>query len=142
VLCASPGYLAAHGEPGEPGEPGELKAHRCLHYGYLASGNRWRLHGPGGERSYAINCVMWSNNGQALATAAIEGHGIALLPTFIVGGALQEGELRTALTAHSPSPASLCALYPRHRHLSTKVRLFVDLLLERFGGRPYWDPVQ
>ena len=85
---------------------------------------------------------MWSNNGETLKAAASESQGIALLPTFIVGDALQAGELRTLLHDYTPRRASLCALYPRHRHLSTKVRLFVDLLAERFAGRPYWDLVQ
>ncbi len=139
VLCASPGYVTAHGEPTHPDE---LSGHRCLHYGYLASGSRWRLSGPDGERAYPINCVMWSNNGETLKAAAIESQGIVLLPTFIVGDALQAGELRTFLHDYTPRRASLCALFPRHRDLSTKVRLFVNLLVERFAGRPYWDLVQ
>ena len=139
VLCASPHYVAVHGDPTHPDQ---LSAHRCLQYGYLASGNRWRLRGPDGERAFPIRCVMWSNNGEALKAAAIESQGIVLLPTFIVGDSLQEGELRTVLHDYQPRRTSLCALYPRHRHLSTKVQLFVELLAERFGGRPYWDLVQ
>ena len=139
VLCASPAYLRAYGEPLQPGE---LKTHRCLHYGYQASGNQWRLSGPDGEFSVLINCVMWSNNGETLKDAAIKHQGIALLPTFIVGNALQEGELRTVLVDYQPTSITLCALYPRHRHLSAKVRHFIDLLVERFAGRPYWDLVQ
>jgi DNA-binding transcriptional LysR family regulator len=136
VLCASPEYLAACGEPAHPTE---LKLHRCLHYGHQESGSRWRLLGPGGEHSYAINCVMWSNNGEILKDAAVKHQGIALLPTFIVGEALQEGLLRTLMHDYQPPAITLCVLYPRHRHLSTKVRFFVDKVIERFGGRPYWD---
>jgi DNA-binding transcriptional LysR family regulator len=139
VLCASPEYLE---DVGEPTDPVELKRHRCLHYGYQASGSQWRLVGPESEQSYAINCVMWSNNGEILKDAAVNNQGIALLPTFIVGKALQSGELRTILTDYAPPSISLCVLYPRHRHLSAKVRLFVELLEERFGHRPYWDLVQ
>ncbi|HSN70716.1 MAG TPA: LysR family transcriptional regulator, partial [Steroidobacteraceae bacterium] len=68
VLCASPGYLK---QAGEPGHPVELRRHRCLHYGYLGSGSQWRLLGPDANRPYAINCVMWSNNGEALKEAAL-----------------------------------------------------------------------
>ncbi|MGH8167913.1 MAG: LysR substrate-binding domain-containing protein, partial [Woeseiaceae bacterium] len=57
VLCASPAYLAAHGEPQEPGD---LRRHRCLHYGYQKMGNQWKLAGPDGEVSVQIRCVMWS----------------------------------------------------------------------------------
>ena len=84
---------------------------------------------------------MWSNNGETLKTAAAQGQGIALLPTFIAGEELQSGALRTVLAEHPPSDLVVSALYPRHRHLSAKVRLFVELLEERFGGRPYWDLV-
>jgi len=139
VLCASPGYLEQHGEPLDPLE---LKDHRCLHYGYLGSGSQWKLAGPTGEHTYVINCIMWSNNGETLREAAIASQGIALLPTFIVGQALQNNELQTILTEFASPATSLCALYPRHRHLSSKVRLFVDVLEERFGDRPHWDLVQ
>lgn len=138
VLCASAEYLRA---AGVPSEPAELKQHRCLHYGYLGSGSQWRLDGPDGTRSYALNCAMWSNNGEVLRDAAIHHQGIALLPTFIVGQDLQNGQLQTILNDYSAPEAVLSALYPRHRFLSTKVRLFLDLLHERFGGRPYWDLV-
>ncbi|HET6470831.1 MAG TPA: LysR family transcriptional regulator [Pseudomonadales bacterium] len=138
VLCASPAYLAKNGEPRTPSD---LMSHRCLHYGYLASGNHWRLRGTRGDELVAINCVMWSNNGDVLKQAALADQGIALLPTFIVGDALQSGTLRTVLADHAPLDLTLFALYPRHRHLSTKLRHFVDLLVARFGGRPYWDLV-
>ena len=139
VVCASPEYLR---RAGEPTDPRELRSHRCLHYGYQSSGSQWRLVGPDAEGSYAINCVMWSNNGQILKDAAVAHQGIVVLPTFIVGEALQAGALRTLLPGYAPSPTSLCALYPRHRHLSAKIRLFVDLLKARFGDRPYWDLIQ
>ncbi len=139
VLCASPKYLE---EAGEPKEPRDLRQHRCLHYGYLGSGSHWRLKGPGGDRAWPINCVMWSNNGETLRDAAVRHQGIVLSPTFIVGQALQDGQLITVLPDYSPPDIVLSAVYPRHRHLSAKVMLFVDLLDERFGGRPYWDLVQ
>ncbi|MDJ0909095.1 MAG: LysR family transcriptional regulator [Woeseiaceae bacterium] len=139
VLCAAPDYLDANGEPVDPKE---LRDHRCLQYGYSGATTQWRLEGPEGLQSYSIDCALWSNNGDVLKHAAVKGQGIALLPTFIVGDELQNGSLRTILTRHMPSQLTLTALYPRNRHLSAKVRLFVDLLEERFSGRPYWDLVQ
>lgn len=138
VVCASPDYLAQHAAPTHPSE---LGLHRCLHYGYQESGSHWRLTGSEGARSYAIQCVMWSNNGEVLRDAALAGQGICLLPTFIVGEALQSGGLRTILPDYAAPQISLIALYPRHRHLSAKVRLFVERLEARFGERPYWDLV-
>ncbi|MEO1574075.1 MAG: substrate binding domain-containing protein, partial [Pseudomonadota bacterium] len=138
VLCASPEYVARHGEPETPAD---LKQHRCLQYGYSGVASQWRLNGPDGERAWSINCVMWSNNGDVLKAAAVAGQGIALLPTFIVGSDLQAGTLRSALGDYPPADLSLAAMYPRHRHLSAKVRLFLELLEQRFGGRPYWELV-
>ena len=139
VLCASPTYLK---EQGTPAHPNELKQHRCLHYGYQDTGNRWHLQGPDGEQSVVINCVMWSNNGEALKNAAVENQGIALLPTFIAGEELQHGQLITILSDYPPSDVTVCALYPRHRHLSAKVRFFVNLLTERLGDRSNQDLMQ
>ncbi len=150
VLCASPEYLKEHGDLASPRE---LKAHRCLQYGYSGVASQWRLSGPGdpsgpsgpsgsgGTKAYAINCVMWSNNGDVLKAAAQAGQGIALLPTFIVGDDLQSGTLRSVLTDHAPGDLVLSAVYPRHRHLSAKVQAFVAALEARYGGRPYWDLV-
>lgn len=139
VLCASPSYLVAHGEPSNPRE---LRQHRCLHYGYQETGNQWKLTGPMGESSAQIHCVMWSNNGDALKQAALRDQGIALLPTFVVGDELQTGRLRTLLSDWQPPDIRLSALYPRHRHLSAKTRLLVEYLVNRFGERPYWDLVE
>lgn len=138
VLCASPGYLETNGEPEQATE---LKDHRCLQYGYSGSLQQWRLSGPEGEQSWPIDCVMWSNNGEALKSAATRDQGITLLPTFIVGEELQSGALRTVMPDYRPSDLVVSALYPRHRHLSAKVRLLVELLNDRFAGRPYWDLV-
>jgi len=138
VLCASPQYLDRFGEPESPTE---LKQHRCLQYGYSGTVTQWRLEGPDGPQSYSINCLMWSNNGEVLKGAALQHQGITLLPTFIVGDELQDGRLRTVLTGHPPTGLVVSALYPRHRHLSAKVRLFMHQLELRFGGRPYWDLV-
>lgn len=138
VLCASPAYLAAYGEPQEPKE---LRQHRCLHYGYQESGNQWKLTSPRGEILVPINCVMWCNNGYSLRQVALRDQGIAMLPTFLAGGDLQVGRLRTLLEDYRPPDIALLALYPRHRHLSAKSRAFVDFLVERLGNRPAWDLV-
>jgi len=138
VLCASSTYLAANGEPTSPED---LLQQRCLHYGYQQSGLRWLLTRAGKEITVAINCAMWSNNGEVLAKAALRHQGIALLPTFIAGAYLQSGQLRTVLTEYAPAPLQVTALYPRHRHLSSKVRLFIDLLDSQLGENPHWDLV-
>ncbi|WP_421654441.1 LysR family transcriptional regulator [Leptothermofonsia sp. ETS-13] len=130
VLCAAPSYLEMNGNPTCPDE---LYHHSCLHYGQLAIENHWTLIGPDGEYTIAVNGVLCSNNGEVLRDAAVRGLGITLLPTFIVGQALQQGTLQIVLPNYHPPELSISVIYPVNRHLSTKVRLLIDFLQERFS---------
>lgn len=130
VLCAAPTYLTVHGVPTHPTE---LHHHSCLHYGHLATENQWKLIGSDGEHTVSIHGPLCSNNGEVLREAAIRGLGITLLPTFIVGEDLNQGILQTVLPDYYPPELTIYAIYPINRHLSTKIRLFVDFLKERFG---------
>ena len=125
IVCASEGYLE---QAGTPALPRDLKQHRCLQYGHHASGSQWRL----GGASYSIRCAMWSNNGEALLKAAVAGCGITLLPEFIVGDALRDNRLVAILTDHPPSPLTVSMLYPRHKHLSSSLRRFIELATDHF----------
>ncbi len=136
VVCGAPDYFARHGEPRHPGD---LARHNCLIYTYAAVED-WRLVGPKGAVSVRVNGRLRANNGEALLAALRAGLGVAMLPTFIVGPDLAAGRLRAVLTDWVDDAASVYAVYPHRRHLSTKVRLFVDFLAERFGPRPYWEP--
>jgi DNA-binding transcriptional LysR family regulator len=80
-----------------------------------------------------------SNSGAVLIVAAFAGHGLVCLPTYFVGDALQSGRLVTVLDDYIAPPLTLRALYPHNRHLSAKVRAFVDFLVARFGQEPPWD---
>jgi DNA-binding transcriptional LysR family regulator len=139
VICAAPAYLKRRGTPRHPDE---LRHHDCLAYGHLATGNQWKLIGPDGDHWIRVPWTLCTNNAEVLRDAAVHGLGIALLPTFIAGADLQEGRLRTILSRYKAPEISLYAIYPETRHLSVKVRLFIDFLVERFGGRPHWDLVE
>ena len=139
AICASPSYLARHGTPKHPDD---LRGHACLTYGHLATGNQWKLTGPDGDHWIAIPWTLCTNNAEVLRDAAVQGRGIALLPTFIAGADFQQGRLATILPGYQAPKISIYAIYPETRHLSLKVRVFIDFLVERFGGRPYWDLVE
>ena len=129
VLCAAPTYLAN----GIPTHPNELHRHSCLHYGQLAVENYWTLHGSDGTHTIAVAGVLCSNNGEVIRDAAVRGLGIALLPRFMIETELQQGTLQVVLPDYHPPEIALSIIYPVNRHLSTKVRLFVGFLQERFG---------
>ncbi len=139
AVCAAPSYLARRGTPQHPSE---LRDHDCLAYGHLATGNQWKLTGPDGDHWIPIPWTLCTNNAEVLRDAAVKGRGIALLPTFIAGADLQQGSLRSILSDYKAPEIAIYALYPQTRHLSVKVRVFIDFLVERFGGRPYWDLVE
>jgi len=81
------------------------------------------------------------NDDDALAEAVLGGLGIALLPTFIIGKDLQACRLQSVLTDYVPLERHIYAVYLPNRHLSAKVRAFIDFFLEHIGPEPYWDRV-
>jgi DNA-binding transcriptional LysR family regulator len=133
VLCAAPSYLEQHGTPDHPDQ---LRQHSCLHYGQIATQNQWTLIGAEGTYTIPVLGRLCSNNGEVLRDAAVRGLGITLLPRFIVEPELQQGRLQLILPSYHAMSLSMYVIYPVNRHLSTKVRLLVDFLQERFGQVP------
>ena len=134
VFCASPAYIT---QRGAPEHPKDLKNHDCLTYGFLATGHQWKLIGPDGEHFVSVPWKLCANNAEVLKQAALAGRGIALLPAFIAGAALEDGKLVPVLTNYRAPEIALYAIYPPTRHLSSKVRLFIDFLVERFSIRAW-----
>ncbi|HXZ50699.1 MAG TPA: LysR family transcriptional regulator [Burkholderiales bacterium] len=131
VPCASPEYLARHGAPRTPEE---LAAHNCLTYEYGPARNQWRfVDSEGRERLARVAGNLHSNNGDLLAEAAAQGAGIVYQPTFVVGDAVRAGRLVPLLQDFQAPPLPIYAVYPSRKHLSAKVRLFIDFLVERFA---------
>ena len=140
VVCASPDYLKARGTPRVPQD---LHAHACIVNSNIASAHEWKfVDAQGKPLVVKVDSKIAINNGDALRVAALGGMGLTILPTFIVGRDLQAGTLVSVLADFMSQQLGLHALYPHARHLSPKVRAFVDFLAERFGPRPYWDLVE
>ena len=140
VICASPGYLAAHGEPQAPAD---LAGHDCLCFSYGRGDRSWRFAEGAAEQVIRISGSIRANNSLVLRDAAIEGCGIILMPSWLVGGDIAAGRLRVVLTDWEASPsaagAAIHAVYLPNRRSSKRVRAFVDFLAARFGSPPYWD---
>jgi len=137
VPCASPAYLAARGAPQTPEE---LEKHNCFTYEYVSPRNLWRFRDPSGrERAVRVSGNLHSNNGDFMAEAAARGAGIVLEPAFIVGPDVRAGRLVPLLQDFAPAPLPIYAVYPSRKHLSAKVRLFVDFLVESFADTRDWN---
>jgi DNA-binding transcriptional LysR family regulator len=137
VPCAAPSYLAARGAPRTPEE---LQGHNCFTYEYGSPRDLWRFRdAQGNERSVRVKGNLHSNNGDLLAEAAAQGAGIVFEPAFIVGPELRAGRLVPLLQEFTAEPVPIFAVYPSRKHLSAKVRRFVDFLVERFADAQDWS---
>lgn len=137
ILCASPDYLKQHNAPKDPDD---LKRHQCLCYSTNSLAPEWLFVTKDGKPwPVAIAGRLHANNGDVLRTAALQGLGIIYLPSFIVGADVQASALVSLLPEFVPTDSAIHAVYPHTRHLSPKVRAFIDFLAERYGPRPHWD---
>ena len=136
VVCAAPSYWRRRGKPSEPRD---LTGHACLTYAYQRNPNEWPFVGPGGRFNVRVDGPLLSNNGDLSIAAALAGLGIVVSPCFLCGSHLAEGRLEAVLQDWMPPPGGIHAVYPHGRHLSAKVRAFVDFLVERFGPQPAWE---
>jgi DNA-binding transcriptional LysR family regulator len=137
VPCASPQYLSAHPAPKTPDE---LSQHNCFTYEYVTPRNVWRFQDPSGrERAVHVAGTLHSNNGDLLAEVAARGAGIVFEPAFIVGPDVRAGRLVPLLQEFTPPPVPIYAVYPSRKHLSAKVRRFVEFLVQRFAHGQDWS---
>jgi len=137
VLCASPGYLESHGKPASPDE---LTSHRALTYGYHDSPREWKMLGTGKQYlTVRVNSYIHMNNSLALREAALAGAGLLLCPSFIAGEDIRRGRLEVVLPRHRLLEVSIFAVFPQRRHLSPKVRAFMEFMAERISEQPDWD---
>ncbi|MEO7773095.1 MAG: LysR family transcriptional regulator [Steroidobacteraceae bacterium] len=136
ATCAAPVYLATHGRPTHPRE---LVQHRCINRFAAGSGHvaEW-LYRRGSER-FALRLPgdLALEDENSYVAAAQAGVGIAQIPAFVLKEAMERGTLELLLGDWFPEPAPLQLVYPQHRHVSGKLRVFVDwvatLLAEHDG---------
>jgi DNA-binding transcriptional LysR family regulator len=136
VLCCAPGYTEAHPEIKHPSD---LAQHNCLRYPFYPFGDDWRFEGPDDavvSARVAGNAV--SNSAELLRFLALRGRGVFLAPSFVVVDELAAGSLVRLIPDYRPVEFAINAIYPHRHHLSSKVRLFIDLLAERFADHRKW----
>ena len=137
VACAAPAYLRRHGLPATPRD---LAEHDCLVYSLATVGDLWKFSDADGKpQPVRVTARLKVNNGDVMRDIAVAGLGLTVLPTFIAAKALEAGTLVPVLTDHRLPETAVSAVYPQNRHLSPKIRVFVDFLAGRFGSEPYWD---
>jgi DNA-binding transcriptional LysR family regulator len=135
MTCASPGYLDTHGVPQAPGD---LPGHECLFFMSAGRPQPWTFTDPGtSEVSHASRLQM--DGAEALVAAAVHGFGIINMPTYLLEDDVRAGRLIPMLREFQPPAKPIRAMYPTRRHLSPKVRIFIDLLTATWGEVAPWD---
>ena len=129
MTCASPDYLRAHGVPQSLDD---LNGHRMIEYFSSASGKRYGLEFQLGDDVRLINLPkqVSVNSAEGYLAACVAGYGLVQTPRYHVAQQVREGSLQEVLSDCLPPRLALTALYPPHRQLSPRVRVFVDWLVD------------
>lgn len=137
AICATPAYWEEHGRPHTPDD---LLRHECLVQSSSRQAATWRF--QVGKRWITIHPQgrFRSDNGEAVLQAALAGIGVALLPTFLCGDHFVTGELEPVLRDYALPEAALYLVRPPGGSPPGKIRALSEILQERFGGEPFWDP--
>ncbi|PSH69141.1 LysR family transcriptional regulator [Phyllobacterium brassicacearum] len=139
VICCSPDFASANGLPKTVDE---LSSFACIDYSNVNTSQLWQFENPAGSTepiSVTMRGRIVANNGEAMRDMAIAGLGLVLLPMFIAADALRAGTLVPVLPEAKPLPYRIYAVYPPTRHVSAKVRAFVDHLTRHIGDPPIWQ---
>lgn len=131
VVCAAPAYLERNAAPRRPAD---LERHNCLGLG----ASPWHLI-LSREQAARLHGDLSLDSGEAVRRVALLGHGIACLPTYLVGADLARGDLVGVLPGSLRLEASAFAVYPQNRHVTPKVRALIDYLVDELGPEPEWD---
>ncbi|MGO4330402.1 LysR substrate-binding domain-containing protein [Cupriavidus sp. 2TAF22] len=135
-LYCAPAYLDTHSTPHTPAD---LAGHNCLLYAYSLFRNEFRfIDAAGNTTTTRVSGNMVTASITVMRSAATAGLGLWLCPPFIVSDLLASGALVPLLPDYRTEELEIVALYPHRRHLSTKVRLLLDMLIERFADEQRW----
>ena len=130
IACAAPSFVAAHGMPAHPRDLADMP---CIVDTNLRSPGIWPFEVDGRRVSVSISGPIEVNSPIVARQAALAGLGVATVPAFLIEEDLANGQLVPLLEAFERPTMGVYAVYPHRRHLSGKVRVFVDFLAEWFG---------
>ncbi|RTR39921.1 LysR family transcriptional regulator [Shewanella canadensis] len=126
---ASKAYISRHGRPHHPQE---LSRHQCLCYSNHKTPGRWQYKDSEGDPIQVdVRQKVLSNNAEIQLALTLSGHGICRLPKFYMTDALASGQLEILFPALPAPEIDVYVVYPSRKHLSPKVRAFIDLVVEK-----------
>jgi DNA-binding transcriptional LysR family regulator len=132
VVCASPAYLSARGNPRSPAD---LAAHDCISFDALVAGTAWTFEAGKRPVTVQVRSRLTVNTAEAAIDAAIAGLGVTRVLSYQVAGALRAGQLREILRSSAPAPAAVSLLHASGRLVPAKLRAFLDFAVPRLRRR-------
>lgn len=137
VLCAAPAFVKGEGRPRHMRD---LKSLPCLMHSRstaMPSSAVWKFQGPTRAASVKVTGPLTANSVMALRAAALDGLGVALLPTYCIGRDLADKSLVELLPRYRGPEEQISVLFPHRKFLPAKSRLFIDFLADRFREPPW-----
>ena len=138
TTCASPAYLKRHGTPRKPED---LAGHNCIRFVVPSTGRaqEWKFQRGGKRFSIPVSGNLTVDHAEALVQAAMAGTALIQISSYVTAPAIRDGALKTVLSAFQVDSPAIWVMYPHNRHLTPRVRAFVDFLVEwakrnRFSG--------
>lgn len=128
------GSLRYFAKFGRPKRPDDLADHNCLAFTYQDTrlAREWRFMQAGVETALTPRGTMSFSDGAAVCDAASAGYGLAQLQDYFVDTAVAEGTLVSVLDKFKPNVEPIWLVYPQTRHLTSKVRAFIDFMSAQF----------
>ena len=132
ATCAAPAYLEKHGRPEHPND---LVRHRCINHFAPRTGkvSDWVFSKGRVRVQTSLQGYVALEDENSYVAAAEAGLGIAQIPAFVLKESMERGSLDLVLGDWFPEPSPLYVVYPQHRHLSGRIRVFVDWVAQMLG---------
>ncbi|MEQ8334283.1 LysR family transcriptional regulator [Nisaea sp.] len=135
MIVASPDYVKKWGQPETPDQ---LSDHSLITYAPGNPINDWHFMVDNQQKILRAKGTLAMNNGDSVLQTVLAGGGLAMLAAFMAGEHVKTGQLVTLLDDYVREDVPIYAVYPSGRHLSPKVRAFVDFLVDLYNPTPYW----
>jgi DNA-binding transcriptional LysR family regulator len=139
-LVGSPDYLRRNGYPKNLSE---LSKHLAISYNYSPFADEIAFNDPNGQQTVRLAASIRSNNTHMLHHATLASIGLAILPEWLIADDLASQRLEVLKLDYTLSNESLSlyAIHTSRQHLSSKVRTFIDFLMEYFAGITEGDSI-
>ncbi|NET42835.1 LysR family transcriptional regulator [Okeania sp. SIO2B3] len=140
-VCGSPAYFQQYGKPEHPED---LVHHNCLCFSYSTGYEIWRFKRDKEVCEVKVNGSLVANNSEVLRQVCLDGGGLILMPTWLIGEDIRGGLLEAVLNdfqfyPHIDMDTGIYALYLPNRRNSLRVKTFIDFLTQRLGNSLLWE---